>query len=111
MRQFHIDSGQVGGIMQVIIQSNFIFTVLNSIAVWILVYDKYLSGHVPIYIGVLIGVICVPSWWFFYYSVLYPSLVQYTNRQSWKHNNPIKKEFDDVNRRLDKIEKLVEEKL
>jgi len=110
VRQFHVDSGQIGGTIQVIMQSNFIFTVINSIGIWLIVYNDYLSKYIPLYIGVLIGLFAVPTWWLIYYSIIQPSLIQYANRQSWKHSSPVKKEFEVLNKRLDKIEKLMEEK-
>jgi len=111
MRQFHVDSGQIGGLIQIITQSNFIFNMLNFVGVWTLFYDRFLKVYIPIYYGMIIIISGVIAWWCIYYSIVYPSLIQYTNRQSWKHRNPIKKEFDDMNERLDKIEKLMEEKL
>lgn len=110
LKQFHVDSGQIGGTIQVIMQSNFIFTVVNSIGIWLIVYNDYLSKYIPLYIGVLIGLFAVPMWWLFYYSVVQPSLIQYSNRQAWKHSSPVKKEFEVLNERLNKIEKLLEEK-
>jgi len=46
LKQFHVDSGQIGGTIQVIMQSNFIFTVVNSIGIWTIVYHDYLKVFV-----------------------------------------------------------------
>jgi len=43
----------------------------------------------------------------FEYRVTFPSFYSTWNEQMWKHDSPIKKEFDDLNERFDNLEKLI----
>ena len=104
IKQIHIDKGQIGGVIQVITQSMFIVNIFNFIGVWTLLYDRFLRGIIPFYLGMCIVVCCALAWWTAYYSIIYPSLSQYSNKQAWKHNSPIKAEFERLNKRLDDLE-------
>lgn len=110
IKQVHIDNGKLGGIIQVIIQSMFIVNLFNFGGVALLTYDKFLKDHVPLYIGVAAVMCGAVIWWICYYSIIYPSIVQYGNRQGYKHGSPVKSDFELLNKRLDEIEEAIKSK-
>lgn len=107
MKQIHIDNGQLGRVIQVIVQSMFVFNFGTFIQACIRTYDDYLKTYISIYQGIAILLFCSVLWWSSYYFVIYPSIVQYSNKQSWRHGNPMKVEFEALNDRLDKIEEML----
>lgn len=83
---------------------------LTFAGTYMLIYDRYLREYISIYAGILLIFCGLLSYWTVYYTIIYPSIVQYGNRQAWLHNSPIKQNFEAINKRLDKIESLLEKK-
>lgn len=110
IKQIHIDNGKVGGTIQIITQSMFIVNLFNFAGVALLTYDKFLKDRIPIWAGITALMLCAVSWWVIYYSVIVPSILQYSNRQGYKHGNPVKKDFELLNERLDRLEELIKSK-
>lgn len=46
---------------------------------------------------------CAVAWWLFYYAIIYPSIVHFSNKQAYKHGSPVKRDFEAINNKLDKI--------
>lgn len=107
MKQIHIDNGQLGRIIQVIVQSMFVFNFFTFLQVCMNTYTTYLKTYLSIYQGATILLCCFMLWWCAYYFVVYPSIVQYSNTQGWRHGNPMKVEFEELNKRLNKIEEML----
>lgn len=107
IKQIRIDSGQLGGSIQIIMQSMFIVNLFNFAGVFLLIYDKFLKEYVSLLTGVIIICCGAVAWWACYYVFIVPSVIQYSNRQGYKHGNPVKRDFELINDRLDKIEELI----
>lgn len=107
IKQIHIDNGKIGGVIQIITQSMFIVTLFNFVGVALLIYDRFLKDYVSLSTGFIIMCCGAVSWWGIYYVVIVPSILQYSNRQGYKHGNPIKKDFELLNARLDKMEEAI----
>jgi len=107
IRQIHIDNGKLGGIISIIINSMFIFNFITFINTTLTVYNTWLRDIIPLWLCVII--ICGGSitWFSTYYTILYPSIMQFANRQAYIHSSPIKEEFDKLNARLDSIEQKI----
>lgn len=110
IKQIHIDNGKLGGAIQVIIQSMFIVNLFNFGGVALLTYDRFLKDHVSLSAGAFAICCGAVTWWVFYYCVIVPSVIQYSNRQGYKHGNPVKRDFELLNERLNVIEELIKSK-
>ena len=109
IKQVKVDDGELGGFINVAMNSMFIFTLVNSVGIYALFFDKFLSKYISLSTGIIAIIISILIWWIVYYSIIYPSVIRYGNRQAWKHGNPYKVEFDLINERLDKIEQMIKE--
>lgn len=102
-KQKHIDTGQLGGMLQIIIQSMGLLTLFNFIGIASLFYDRFLSSYFPIYIGIALIIAGAGVWWITYYTLIYPSIIQFSQRQAYAHNSPVKKDFEKLNQKIDKL--------
>ena len=106
-KQKHIDKGQLGGILQIFMRTSIPLVPINFIGTASLCYDRFLKDTCSIPTGIVVLLLCAVAWWTFDYTMLYPSAVQFGNKQGYAHNSPIKADFEEVNDRLDKIEKML----
>lgn len=100
MKQFKIDNGQLGGTLQIIIQSMFIFNFLTFINTCALAYYSFLYRYVSLSVGIILMIIGTLSWWIIYYTIVYPSILRFANRQSYTHGSPIKKDLEEIKEML-----------
>lgn len=103
MKQIHVDNGQIGGFIQVVIQSMFVFNFVTFVNTTLTVYNQFLKNYISLYVGMLLIGFASAVWWGVYYIVIFPSMIQYGNRQAWVHESPIKKEFERLNQKIDKL--------
>ena len=83
---------------------------LTPIGVAALIYDKYFRAYIStLNFGILFIVIFV-IYQISYYKYLYPALVRFNSKQSWKHVNPMKDDIVEINARLKKIEVIIGQK-
>lgn len=106
-KQRHIDKGQLGGILHIFTRSNIPIVPINFIGTASLCYDQFLKPYCSIPTGIIVILIGAVTWWIFDYTMLYPSQVQFGNHQGYAHNSPIKSDFEELNNRLDKNEKML----
>lgn len=104
MKQLLIDNGQVGGFIQVVVNSMFVFNFMTFINSSVTVYDSYLKSLIPPYLGFALLAAISIGWWVVYYVFIFPSIVQYSNRQSYMHNSPIKSDFARLNERFQSLD-------
>lgn len=107
IKQKHIDNGKLGGIISIVINSMFVFNFVTFVNTTLTVYDRWLRDIIPLWSCVLLIGCCSLVWFAIYYVIIYPSIMQFANRQAYIHESPIKAEFDKLNSRLDEIEKLI----
>ena len=110
-KQRHIDTGQLGGMLQIIIQSMGLLTLFNFFGIASLFYDRFLSSFFPVYIGLALILLGAGVWWLTYYILVYPSIIQFSQRQAYAHNSPVKKDFEKLNQKIDKLTEQLQEGL
>lgn len=100
MKQIKIDNGQLGGTIQIIIQSMFVFNFATFISTSALLYDSVLYKYVSLPVGICMLLVGASSWWLIYYAVVYPSIVRFANRQAYAHGSPIKADLEEIKEML-----------
>jgi len=108
MKQIRIDNGQLGGTIQIIIQSMFIFNFLTFINTCALAYHSFLYRYVSLSVGIILMVVGAFSWWIIYYSIIYPSIIRFANRQAYTHGSPVKEDFKEIKEMLKDLEEIKE---
>ena len=106
-KQKHIDKGQLGGILQIFTRTSIPLTPINFIGIASLWYDRFLKSYCSIPTGIVIILLGAMVWWVFDYTTLYPSAIQFGNKQGYAHNSPINADFEEVKNELDEIKKLL----
>lgn len=108
IKQIKIDNGQMGGTIQMILNSMFVFNLLTFINTSILLYQSVIYKYIPLVLYIL-SIICFAFVWVsIYYFIIYPSVIRFGNRQSYAHGSPIKKDFDKINKQLYEIKKCLQ---
>lgn len=75
-----------------------------------LVYDRFFRGYITtIEFGVLF-IVAFLIYQVIHYKYVYPALVRFGSRQSWKHKNPMKDDIVKLEAHLCEIEQLIKEK-
>lgn len=115
IRQYRIDDGLIGGFLSIFTQSMFIFGIANFLGISALVYQSILRHYISIYIFFILMAVGYFAWMIIYYSFIMPSMIQFGNRQSYAHGNPmkddimvLKNQLDDIKKELDKIKSSIE---
>lgn len=105
MKQFKIDGGQCGGFIQILVQSMFIVSFLTFINTSLMIYQSLFYSYVSfsLYVALIAG--CFILWVYIYYSMLYPSIIIFINRQTYVHENLIKADILQLQEQLDRIER------
>lgn len=102
-KQRYVDGGQIGGTIQMMIQSMFIFNFVTFVNTCAIAYHSFLYEYVSLTFGVIIIIICTFCWWLCYYTIIYPSIITFANRQSYKHNSPIKADILRIENKIDEL--------
>lgn len=103
MKQYKIDNGQIGGIIQIIGSSTLVLSPLSFIGILALNYDKYFSWIDP-KIFAITSIFLFLAFEWVWFAIIFPSYVQFGNRQQCTHDNPIFISVQEISKRLDKIE-------
>lgn len=104
MKQYKIDNGQCGGFIQMIIQSMFIVSFFTFINTSLLAYQSIFYEYISFYLYVILIFGFIVFWVYIYYSVLYPSIIIFINRQVYEHKNLVKADILLLREQLDRIE-------
>lgn len=96
IKQLQIDNGQIGGVIQMFLQSMFIFNMLTFVNTSILVYQSFLCRYISFNLFFIVFFILLISWISFFYLIIYPSTVRFSNRQAYTHGSPIKADFEKI---------------
>jgi len=110
-----IDTGSFLGYMKLLAQQVFPY-----LQVLILLFTG-ISAYVPISAWFSKQGIEFPFWMFVVvvfiivimvclleYFIIFPSYFNSVNKQTWEHENPVRKEFEKLNKRLDEMEERME---
>lgn len=116
-KQYKIDDGQIGGFLSIFTQSMFIFSIVNFLGISALVYQSILNRYIPLWIFFIVIGIGYFGWMVVYYSIIMPSIIQFGNRQGYRHGNPmredmasIKKELKEIRKDLDDVRSIIKGK-
>lgn len=104
MKQYRIDKGQFGGLIAIFSSSLVILSPFSFIGILALNYDRYIKYWVDLNIFIFISTVLFIIYEWFFFIFVYPSMMQFGNRQIYAHENPMKKEFDEIKATLKKIE-------
>lgn len=105
-----------GGIKELLGRAMFYIGIINFILIMITAYHTSIKDIMPIpfwtFFLILTAIVFVVM--IFEYIIILPSSMAFSNRQSYKHDNPIKDDMNKILKKLDNIEhglKLSEQKL
>lgn len=100
----------LGGIKTIFSSVTFYIGLINFALILPTAYNTTLKYYLPIsfwmFVLIVLVILCLAM--FFEYIWVMPSGIKFANDQSWKHNNPIRREFEILNSRLDKLDKNIE---
>lgn len=108
LRQRHVDTGEIGGLISVFINSMFIFSFFTFINTTGLVYQSILKYYISLEMFLIIISLLSLCWMVFYYIVIMPSQQQFASRQSYIHNNPVQKDLKEIKEGLEQVRKDME---
>jgi len=99
-----------GGIKELLSRAMFYIGIINFILIMITSYHTSIKDilTIPFWVFFLIMTVILGIVMIFEYIVVLPSSVAFSNRQSYKHDNPIKDDFIKILKKLDDIERRLE---
>lgn len=103
IKQRRIDTGQIGGVLSVFMQSMFIFGIVTFLNTTALVYQSILRYYISIWGFVIIIGIGLLLWMAIYYVIIMPSMIQFGNRQGYTHGNPMREDIETIKKELKEI--------
>lgn len=99
-----------GGIKELLGRAMFYIGIINFILIMITAYHTSIKNFMPIpfwaffvTLTVILFIVMI-----FEYIVILPSSIAFSNRQSYKHDNPIKEDMNKIITKLDDIEQRLE---
>lgn len=100
----------LGGLKSIFSSVTFYIGLINFSLLLATAYNTTLKYYLPIpfWAFAIITVICLLLSMLFEYIWVMPSGVIFANRQSWAHDNPVRQEFEKLNKRLDILEQKIE---
>lgn len=97
----------IGGLKVIFSSVTFYIGLINFVLLVPTAYNTTLKFYLPIsFIGfvIIIAILLIIAMYIEYVWFM-PSGIIFANQQSWKHDNPIRQEFEKLNKRLDESEK------
>lgn len=111
MRQYLIDSGQLGGLLQIIQQTISILMIVTVVNTSISAYQTFWKYYFSIPILILLVMILIPFSLWIVHAIFLPSLSRYGLRHSYElHNNPLKEDIIELKKEITEIKKLLQDK-
>jgi hypothetical protein len=96
INQKDIDKGQLGKTILVLEGALFPFSILSLVFSFATLYKIELYKYINLPEISIIASVAFIGWLWIFYTYIYPSKHKGFNEQSWKHDNPIRLEFDKV---------------
>ena len=103
IKQRRVDTGQIGGVLSIFIQSMFIFGIVTFLNTSALVYQSILSHYISLWGFIIIIGIVLLLWMTIYYVIIMPSMIQFGNRQGYEHGNPMREDIESIKIQLKEI--------
>lgn len=103
VKQRRVDTGQIGGVLSIFIQSMFIFGIVTFLNTTALVYQSILKYYISLWGFVITIIIGLFGWMAMYYVIIMPSMIQFGNRQGYEHGNPMREDIEIIKKELKEI--------
>jgi len=104
MKQHTIDKGQFGGLIAIFSSSLIILAPFSFIGILALNYDRYIKHWLDLTTFITISLVLFIIYEWIFFVIIYPSMIQFGNRQTYIHENPIKKDIEELQKTLARIE-------
>ena len=101
--QYKIDNGQIGGLIAVFSSSLIILSPFSFIGILALNYDRYLKYWISLETFAVISVISFILYEWTFFSIIYPSMMQFANRRFYLHDSPMQYDVSQLKITLDKL--------
>lgn len=97
----------LGGLKTIFSSVTFYIGLINFFLLIITAYNTTLKYYLPIsfWLFIIIVLIVLFVAMFVEYMLIMPSGISFANKQSWEFDNPVRQEFEKLNKRLDDMEK------
>ncbi len=103
LNQYKIDTGQLGGLISVFGNSLIILSPFSFIGILALNYDRYIKHWLDLNIFIIVSVISFIIYEWMFFALVYPSIVQFSNRQVCAHENPIYNDLQEIKTAINEI--------
>lgn len=103
LNQHKIDTGQLGGLISVFGNSLIILSPFSFIGIVALNYDRYIKHWLDLNTFIVISVISFIFYEWIFFVFVYPSIIQFSNRQICAHENPIYNDIKDIKASIEEI--------
>jgi len=105
MKQYKVDTGQLGGLYSVTLQTFVFVTLITFINTFITAYQSFWQYHISLpALLLIVFVIAFVALWFVH-AILYPSIVQFANRQAYTLNDsPMQRDILEIKETLKQIQ-------
>jgi len=107
MNQHKVDTGQIGGLISIFSSSLIILAPFSFMGIVALNYDRYIRHWIDINTFIFLFAIFFIIYEWIFFIIIYPSMIQFANRQACTHKNPIYDEIKEIKLTL----KILESKL
>lgn len=104
MKQYKIDKGQFGGLLAIFSSSLVILSPFSFIGILALNYDRYLKYWLDLNTFIFISAVLFILYEWIFFIFVYPSMMQFGNRQVCLHENPMYNDIKEMKTTLKKIE-------
>ena len=97
----------IGAIKNILARSTFYISILNFAMLAVTSYSVVVWKVLPIsfWLFFLILVLMIVGMMIFDYTIMLPSEMSFMNWQAYKHNNPIRKDLEEIKEKLEELKK------
>lgn len=104
--QKRIDNGELGGAWTIFNQSLSILGLLNFVQLTMIAYIMVFKPYISLLVFVFLYVFSFSAWIIIYYVYLLPSIIVFSNRQSFTpERNPLNREIQEIRKDLEEIKR------
>lgn len=111
VKQYHVDNGQIGGLINTFNEANWIFSILTPLTFMMIAQSKIeerVGIVIPMTTFIISGIILYLFWIWFNFSILKKSMLKQSARQSCIDiNHPMMEELYKIQKDIDFIKKSI----
>jgi len=108
LRQHTIDGGQLGGLINVFSASLVILSPFSFLGILALNYDRYIKYWIDLNTFITISAFCFVAYEWLFFTLVYPSMVQFGNKQACTFENPLLNEIKELKASIKEIKEKLE---